>query len=77
MIEKREAALARLETFERIASDPTRFFFKGKTTIIVHYLGMYVVSQLNFIDLGQQGSSVLRLEEARRRDQHHKVIKKN
>jgi hypothetical protein len=30
MIEKREAALARLETFERAASDPTRFFVKGK-----------------------------------------------
>lgn len=34
MIEKREAALARLETFERAASDPTRFFVKGKKTII-------------------------------------------
>ena len=31
-------------------------------------------TQLKFADLiGQQGSSVLRLEEARKRDQYHKV----
>lgn len=29
MIEMRETSLAQLETFERMASDPSRFFIKG------------------------------------------------
>ena len=70
MIEKRETALARLETFERAASDPTRFFVKGNCMLCDHIKILLTLT-------GQQGSSVLRLEEARKRDQYHKVTKKN
>ena len=67
-IVEREKWLKDLETFERSASDPSRLFAKGTVCYVSEY------KRFSNIITGPDGSSNLRLKEAKKRKQIQSVI---
>ncbi len=48
LILQREAILTRLETFERLASDPDRFFQRGQSGIATVFITFYNLGSFKF-----------------------------
>ena len=69
--------MTKLEDFERTASDPNRFFAKGKLIMNLQntlQLGILTCHVLIELILDNTGSSAARIRESKTRDWFNKVI---
>jgi len=66
--------MTKLEDFERTASDPNRFFAKGKLNNNLQNILQLVMLTGHVLILDNAGSSAARIRESKTRDWFNKVI---
>jgi len=66
--------MTKLEDFERTASDPNRFFAKGKLDMNLQNTLQLVILTCHVLILDNTGSSAARIRESKTRDWFNTVI---